>query len=57
MKENISVEATCCTHSLNKTFRCVIRYYSFFAAVMHSRIWANSSLPYGSSFYVMLNML
>jgi hypothetical protein len=25
MKENISVEATCCTHSLNETFRCVIR--------------------------------
>jgi len=25
MKENISVEATCCTHSLNETFRCVMR--------------------------------
>jgi hypothetical protein len=31
MKENISVEAMCCTHSLNETFRCVIRWYSFFA--------------------------
>jgi hypothetical protein len=25
MKENISVEATCCTHSLNETFRCLIQ--------------------------------
>jgi hypothetical protein len=44
MKEDISVEAgICCTHSLNETFRSVIRWYSFFAAVRYSRIWANSS--------------
>jgi hypothetical protein len=24
MNENISVEGTCCTHSLNETLRCVI---------------------------------
>jgi len=43
MKENVSVEAgKCCTHSLNQTFRSVIRRYSFFAAVRYSRIWANS---------------
>jgi hypothetical protein len=35
MKENISVEATCCTHSLYESFRCVIR----------ARISANSPLP------------
>src|SRR3989442_14064858 len=45
MNENVSVEGTCCTHSLNETLRCVIRFYSSFAAVMRSRIWANSSLP------------
>jgi len=49
MKENISVEAgKCCTHSLNETFRSVIRQVLFLAAVRYSRIWANSSLPPGA---------
>jgi hypothetical protein len=49
MKENISVEAgKCCTHSLNETFRSVIRQVLFLRYRQVLRIWANSSLPPGA---------
>ena len=45
MKENISEAGTCCTYFAERNLPQCHSLVLFFAAVMYSRIWANSSLP------------